>query len=78
MSEVSESTFRRFAKAISEMGPWDFQAAADSLGLSEEDQAASYDADIPPGTMFRLMVAADCARVALMNAEAGNPMTRPS
>jgi hypothetical protein len=57
------------------MGPWDFQASTDSLGLTVEEEAAAYNGDAPTD---QLIVRVQMARNALVLAEAGNPMSRPS
>jgi hypothetical protein len=79
MSEVHESKpFQRFPRTISEMGPWDFQASTDSLGLTIEEEAACLSGVATADQMVRLEISCHHARVALLNAEAGNPMSRPS
>jgi hypothetical protein len=79
MSEVGESkTFKRFPMTIAEMGPWDFQAAVDSLGLTEDDQAAVTTGDATLEQVARLQVVGQMAKHSLINAEAGQPFGKPS
>lgn len=79
MTEVGESkTFKRFPMTISEMGPWDFQAAVDSLGLTDDDQIAAIYGTPTPEQFSRLQVLGQMARYALMHSEAGQPFGKPS
>lgn len=79
MSEAGESkTSRRFPRTIAEMGPWDFQAASDSLGLTDEDREAADTGTATDAQLMRLQVVGQMAKHMLMNADAGNPMMRPS
>jgi hypothetical protein len=79
MSEAGESKISpRFPRTIAEMGPWDFQASADSLALTDEDQAAIDDGTATPEQLARLQVVGQMARHALMSADAGHPFGKPS
>jgi hypothetical protein len=64
-------------RSIADLGPWDFWARPDSLGLQPDDLAAVEGGTALPDQINRMKALCECARHNLITAEVNEPR-RPS